>query len=144
MRITPLSWSDYQRAYDLMDKTFDSSELSCFKTAWKTRHPTASFKFVEQGAVLGFILVSQTNHIQYIAVDPDFQGQSIGSKLLTRALHALDGARAVWLKTADDRRLRGWYERYGFTHYYCYTCAITKEWIGDCMVRRNSRSAEKN
>lgn len=136
MRIQPLKWSDYARARDIIEKTFDLYELPCFADAWTRRHPTASYAMTSHGALLGFILISTTCHVEYVAVDPDFQGWGIGSKLLVHALAALkDSTWAVWLKTANDPRLRGWYERHGFRHYYSYLSA-EKEWIGDCMVRR--------
>ena len=146
MLLRQLKWSDYARARDIIDKTFDLSELPCFAEAWTRRHPTASYAMTSHGALLGFILISTSCRVEYVAVDPEFQGCAIGTQLLTRALRALRdtvGARAVWLKTADDRRLRAWYERHGFKHYYEYLSA-DKQWIGDCMVyRMRTRSAGK-
>jgi ribosomal protein S18 acetylase RimI-like enzyme len=139
MRYLPLSSTDYARSYDLLDANFDISELPYFARAWRTRNHSASFKVMDRGVFVGFILISQTNRIEYIAVDSVYQSQSIGTALLLKAINTLceAGVRSIWLHTADDRRLRAWYERHGFKHSYEFRSPYTKEWIGDCMVYRN-------
>lgn len=130
-----LKWDDYMVCYWLFEKTFDLGEKPNFVKSWKNRDSKASFVAVYHDIIIGFVLVDSDNCIQYLLVNEEFRNFSIGSKLLKRTCEALKDAPSIWLKTASDPRLRGWYERFGFVHEHTYY-SRTNNYLGSCMIRR--------
>ena len=56
-------------------------------------------------------------HLWYVGVDPDRQGQGIGSRLLTELIEEYEQQhRPVYLETSTARNVP-WYERHGFEVY---------------------------
>jgi ribosomal protein S18 acetylase RimI-like enzyme len=98
----------------LFCSTFASEEWSKWHKVWKHRNTLGCWVARYHGVVIGVCLVSKSNVIKYIAVDPDYQGYKIGSTLLNLILTDLKDVRSVRLTTASDMRLMTWYGRFGF------------------------------
>ena len=134
MKPIPLTWAHYEICYRLFQEIFERCEYDNFRASWKSRNPSACYVMMRAGALLGFILTTQDNCIQYIVVSSKHQGEGIGSALLKKVLENLQDAPSVWLKTADDPRLAKWYEKYGFKPDHTYL-AEDKTYLGTCMVK---------
>lgn len=137
----PLKALDYVEAKIVFREVFAYSEWKCLAAAWRRRASYGCFAVRYRGVLVGFSLVSKKNVINYISVDPDFQGYKIGSTLLTMILGSMSDARLIRLTTAGDERLLGWYSRFGFIA----TETIYEddgEFVGAHMMRRQrSRSS---
>jgi ribosomal protein S18 acetylase RimI-like enzyme len=139
-----LSWTDYASAKALFRRAFALSEWGRWTDSWNNRNKTRGCWVARyHGAVVGVCIVSTDNHINYIAVDPDYQGYKIGSGLLTRIMRDLADTRSLRLTTAADERLLAWYGRFGFRPYeLVYSADGT--YLGAHMICRNRcRSAIK-
>jgi len=135
--------SDYNKCMNLISLVFDKSELAHFRKAWKDKEIQFSFIAESQNQPVGLALVSQTNCIQYITIDPDHQEHGIGTSLLLKVCEEMRHQPSIWLKTAESPWLRGWYEKYGFTHEKTYLSKDGK-YLGDCMIRRQrGRSSQE-
>ena len=99
---------------ELFCSTFASEEWRKWHKAWKHRNVLGCWVARYHGVVIGVCLVSKSNVIKYIAVDPDYQGFKIGSTLLNLILTDLKDVRSLRLTTASDMRLMTWYGRFGF------------------------------
>jgi ribosomal protein S18 acetylase RimI-like enzyme len=114
--VKPLSCLDYKSAYDILKETFVREECMVFSNNWKYRSYDKSIGlFTREGDLLGFILVSNhRNYIHCIAVHPDFQNYSVGTKLLQHLLQdCIQSSSNLYLIPATDR-LKHWYGRKGF------------------------------
>lgn len=134
IKISPLTWSDYSACRFMFEDVFNIDTLQYFWTDWKSRSEKHSYIAKYMDAVVGFVLVDDTqNTIQYICVHQDFQKQRIGTLLLEKVLDSMSDERSIHLLTAGDKRLATWYEKHGFQ--------ITKNYyeggyVGSDMVRR--------
>lgn len=72
----------------------------------------ATWVYVQQGAVCGFIAVHPRHHIAGLFVDPDCQGAGIGAGLL-RCVHETVGLETVDVYSLNVRARR-FYEHHGF------------------------------
>lgn len=129
-----MRWSDYKQCKDLFYSIFDLCEDKHFKKAWNNRI-YASTVAEQDTIIIGFGLVDNENCIQYVAVNPEFRGQQIGSELMTHICKKMKNEPNIWLKTASDCRLKFWYARFGFEEDHTYL-SKKKEYIGSCMIRR--------
>jgi ribosomal protein S18 acetylase RimI-like enzyme len=66
------------------------------------------------GLVRGMSDAVSIFYLQDILVNPDYQGNGIGSKLLKHCLNKYQSVRQTVLITDDDERLFGFYESLGF------------------------------
>lgn len=136
IRYRNLRWDDYAQCRGLMEEAFTLDEIARFVPAWRNRKCSASFVAYHHDIILGFALVNTDNYIEYIAVNPEFQGYKIGSHLLRRICTALSDVRSIVLKTANDWTLPMWYARHGFEEVYSYM-NYDYEFVGMLMIRRN-------
>jgi ribosomal protein S18 acetylase RimI-like enzyme len=127
--------SDYNQCISIVASVFNSSETSSFRKSWKEKQFKFSFLALTSGIPIGCAIVTKDNCIQYLAIDPDYQGFGIGSQLLRKVCEEMSDQPSIWLKTADSPWLRKWYEGHGFTHEKTYL-SKTGEYQGDCMIRR--------
>jgi len=132
--LVPLRWSYYSEAKRIFEDVFDMSEIPYFIEAWSYRDENHSFAALHKGILVGFGLVDNKRCIRYISVHEDFQNMGLGSKLLTKILGSVRDERSIWLTTAGDERLLGWYKRYGFVAYDVMYDGDA--FIGADMVRR--------
>ncbi len=67
------------------------------------------------GTILGFAIVFE-NKLEYLVMDPQFEGLGYGKTLVKCVIHLLreQGHKSVVLLTANDPTLRYWYARQGF------------------------------
>ena len=129
----PLRWSHYAACKWLFEDAFDISEVPWFTKSWRERSDNSIGVFY-CGSVVGFALIDTKMILRYLCIHPDFQNSGLGSKLLTKVLDLCADARSVWLTTAGDERLVGWYSRFGFR--IVETRSEDGEFIGADMVRR--------
>jgi GNAT superfamily N-acetyltransferase len=139
--IIPLRWDQYAVCRQVFIDVFDMSEIPYFIQAWSQRNEEHSFAALYKGVLVGFGLVDKSRCIRYISVHEDFQNMGLGSKLLTKILGSVRDERSIWLTTAGDERLLGWYKRYGFVAYdVTYDGDV---FIGADMVKRQRCRSEK-
>jgi len=105
-------------------------EKLCFKTPWKRiffaddiRRPTSSLMVAQvDGKLVGYCvawLVADEVHLANIAVDPDWQRQGIGDRMLTCILTSCReaGCRDIYLEVrAGNIAALEFYRKYGFRH----------------------------
>lgn len=143
IRYRNLRWDDYAQCRSLMEEAFTLDELTRFVPAWRNRKCSASFVAYKYDIILGFALVNADNYIEYIAVNSEFQGYKIGSRLLRRVCSSLSDVRSIILKTANDWALPMWYARYGFEE-VCSYVNDDCDFVGMLMIRRQCcRSATR-
>lgn len=139
IRVSPLMWSDYSGCRFMFEDVFDIGTLKCFWTDWNARSEKYSYVAKYMDTVVGFALVDTKNKIQYICVHQDFQNQGIGTLLLEKVLDSMSNERSIYLVTSHDKRLTGWYEKYGFK--------VTKNYYdggylgSDMVLRQRSRTS---
>jgi ribosomal protein S18 acetylase RimI-like enzyme len=125
----------YNKCISLISSVFNACETNNFKKHWKNRNISFSFIAKFNDLIVGLVIVTNDNCIQYIAIDPEYQELGIGSHLLRKVCEEMSDQPSIWLKTADSPWLRPWYEKHGFTHEKTYL-SKTGEYEGDCMIRR--------
>lgn len=133
--IRNLKWSDYNSCKKLFHNVFDLSEDNYLFQAWRNRCELASFVAVIYDIVIGFILVDNTLCIQYIAVHELYRNNKIGSTLLKNTCGVLHDKSNVRLETSNDKRLKQWYEKFGFIEKESY---IDGKYIGSFMIKNNN------
>ncbi len=142
IKYTRLTMADAVAVRCLFQSAFAAGEWCNWAEAWRHRNALGCWVARCRGAILGVSLVSKSNVIKYIAVDPDYQGYKIGSSLLKLILADLKDARSIRLVTAGDERLLVWYGRFGFR----VTSTVRDSdgnFVGAFMTLRNrSRSAK--
>ena len=94
----------------IFKKTFDNSELPYFNEAWNHRTREHSMGVWTYGKLIGVAIV-RDNKLEYICVDPEYQGKGVGTELLRYVLTLCPN---LYLHPADDPVLCKWYEREGF------------------------------
>lgn len=113
--IIPLKQTDYAVTKQLFYTVFDQTEDPYFRDAWTSRDRSKTLGYWSNGVLLGAALVSRsypsTNRLDYIFVDPEYQGDGIGSALLDAVL-ALSPS--IHLTAVENPVVRTWYERRGF------------------------------
>lgn len=95
---------------NLFKKTFDESEYTYFKDAWNNRTREHSVGVWYYGTLMGAAIVCN-NKLEYIFVDPNYQGKGYGTQLIN---YVLSQCPTLYLNPADDPKLCEWYERLGF------------------------------
>jgi GNAT superfamily N-acetyltransferase len=126
---------DFANTRLLMGSRFSRYDLQNFVDLWYFRNFGASVCIENSGTILGFAIVYQ-NKIEYLVVDPHFEGLGFGRVLVNyvRDLVEEQGYKSVCLMTADDPTLRHWYGRQGFE----LSSSSRDSWgiCGDSMVLR--------
>ncbi|MEB3280643.1 MAG: GNAT family N-acetyltransferase [Lyngbya sp.] len=78
----------------------------------KIFHPCQKFVACDGEKVVGFVAISK-NHITLLYVDPDYQNQGVGKRLLRLALNII-GSPAWTVVIAANHRARHFYAKAGF------------------------------
>ena len=112
IKLSPLRWNYYRECSTLFQDIFDISEHAEFPCGWRSRCQRRSFVALYYGTVIGFILVDNTNSIQFICVSREFQNAEVGTMLLTKVIGSCRGP--IHLVTADIQWLIKWYAKFGF------------------------------
>lgn len=116
--IRPLRVTDARSAREMFLEIFDECEDSRYAEAWRKRSAEYSLGYFSGDTLLGFALLAQATHgyyLNYIAVHPDYQGQNIGSALLSAVLKNLQVQKlSLSLVPVDNPKTIKWYKEKGF------------------------------
>ncbi len=115
MKVRNLTENDYPQIVDIFHKVFERHEDYAFERAWLHKNLSLSVLAEEEKRVCGFLLVSST-HLEFLGVDPDYQGNRIGTTLLHSLLDKCK-RRLVSLTLVPSNnspQLISWYVRNGF------------------------------
>jgi ribosomal protein S18 acetylase RimI-like enzyme len=115
-----LSEEHFDSVWTIFMNVFPSKYGEEFIDAWAERNPTLSYgMFDDTDTLRGFIITrqknSETQHIEFLGVDPTCQKGGIGTILLTRVLDiCLRRGHRVTLIPVNDQRVINWYKKQGF------------------------------
>ena len=128
--------TDFMNVKELFQRNFTLSEDLYFRMAWKKRTKDRSFGLWIDEQLIGMLIICNTK-IEYICIDPSYQGKGWGSFLLQ---HVLSLYPTLYLNPADDIPLCKWYERQGFQ--------LSKEvkytqWTERCYVHHDHHTRSK-
>ena len=106
---------DFANTRGLMASRFSRHDLKNFTDLWYYRNFGASVCIEHSGSILGFAIVYE-NKLEYLVVDPCFEGLGYGKTLVKCVIHLLreQGHKSACLITADNPILRDWYAKQGF------------------------------
>lgn len=128
--------SDHTIVKELFRSIFTLSEDLFFRIAWKKRTKERSFGLWIEEKLIGIAIICNTK-LEYICIDPDYQGKGWGSILLQ---HVLSVCPTLYLNPADDLELCKWYEKQGFQLSKEVKCT---QWTERCYVHHTYATRSK-
>jgi len=116
--IRNLTAEDYLSVRDIFRDEFLGDDITYrdLRKAWRYRTPELCFGATSTtDDLLGFVLVKK-NYLALLGTHKLYQGQNIGTSLLTTVLSLMisKGASLHLYPMSQDKRLIAWYERFGF------------------------------
>lgn len=132
IHIRQLTSSHYENVKDIFKKAFNTEKYpeEDLDTSWIERSHPDSFGFFHHGRLIGFVIASYHSrngsnmYIDYLALDPEFRGNGIGSILLRRLVERRYNIRGSVHLYPERDELLGWYKRHGFNetnkNYYVF------------------------
>ena len=132
IHIRQLTSSHYENVKDIFKKAFNTEKYpeEDLDTSWIERSHPDSFGFFHRGRLIGFVIASYHSrngsnmYIDYLALDPEFRGNGIGSILLRRLVERRYNIRGSVHLYPERDELLSWYKRHGFNetnkNYYVF------------------------
>ena len=139
MELRPLSKENYRDAKNLFKRTF-KIPYADFIVSWNERSTPDSFSIFYENRFIGFVIASyhrssgSNMYIDYIALDPEYRGNGIGSTLLRMLVEkCYRENRSVHLYP-ERKDILSWYARHGFNqtingHYVFHSYSTRKQHI---------------
>jgi ribosomal protein S18 acetylase RimI-like enzyme len=107
------------------------------ETSWIERSHPDSFGFFSKDKMIGFVIASYHNHngsnlyIDYLALEPEFRGNGVGSALLRRLVEKCYRKGGSIHLYPEREELHDWYKRNGFyessRNYYVFHSYSTRK-----------------
>jgi GNAT superfamily N-acetyltransferase len=138
VRIRQLSNANFADVKVLFRKAFDEKyPEEDLDISWIARSIPNSFGFFNDGRLIGFAIASfhrkngSSMYIDYLALDPEFRGNGVGSVLLKKLLERCYRNNGSVHLYPERPELLGWYTRHGFCetskNYYVFHSYNTRK-----------------